>query len=253
MRYLKFGIFIFYLIFYCTEVISAVLSDNKLEFSGLVGPTWPHVGTGHINVSQYERDTLITQHVGSAAVFRLGVGYHALASVFENRDVFNDFLIELNWYVTTRAIVEGKVWQSGEAIFTNYAFKSQLSSNRLMIDTRPTFVNVRKIAIYPIVGVGAAWVRMTYNESILNSSVSSQSYISLNPNTTTQVAYDLGVGLRYPVFKNCKILVEYLYTNLHHAKASTQSNSTLSNATFISPPQFSFSNQSLMFGASWTV
>lgn len=253
MHHVRIAIFVFLCFFYCTEAASAFLSDNKLEFSALVGPTWPHPATGHINISQYERDTLIMQRVGDAAVFRFGVGYHVPTLFFENRNVLNDFLVELNWYVTTRATVKGVVWQSGESLFTNYAFKSQLSSNRLMLDIRPALLTKYKTSIYPIFGIGAAWVRMTYSESVLNNSVNPQSFISVNPNTTTQFAYDLGVGLRYPVAKNCKLLVEYLYTNLRHSVASSQSNSVLSNATLMSPPQFSFSNQSLMFGASWTV
>lgn len=221
----------------------------QIEFG--FGPSWYHANSAHTQVTSIERDADKVHSVASTPVYKLGAGYHLFNTTFSKRHFLNDLLLELNWYYS-KGSINGAVWQYDNAEFNNYSFRTPFTSNRIMLDIKPSLFTFHHLTPYPILGAGMAWTRIAYREAITNPAIPADSFIDLKPATKTQFAYDLGFGLRYPVDHHLSVFMEYLYTNLNNLTPSKRSNSSNSAVTILKAPSFSTYNQSLLFGFNWT-
>lgn len=234
------------------SVAAHPILDDHLQFDGAIGPTWYHANTGHVVVSPIERDSSLLNGTASTAIYRLGMGYRLSDGEQPLPGYIKDILFQLNWYFSTTTF-KGVVWQSGESIFNNYTFRAPITNNRAMLDVKLSILTLHQLSLYPILGIGPEWTQFAYHERVASTDVSANSFVSLNPKTQVNMAYDLGFGGRYALGKHLGVTAEYIFTMLSTVKPSTTRASSLSNVTIVQEPSFSIYDQSLLFGVGWVV
>jgi opacity protein-like surface antigen len=219
---------------------------RNAEVSFGVGPTFYRVNKGHIQVSQYERDTSDPTHIATTAVYRLGFGYYIFQNWFTPDSFFNSLLAELNLYHSNMNI-KGNVYQSGQLDLQNYTFHAPFSSTSLMLDFKPGFLTYGNFSPYAILGLGVGWNQIYYREAVASPDVPADSFISLTSRTKQDFTYDLGLGVRYPFTKNISGSLEYIYNHLGNATPNSTSGSSASRTNIQIPPTFTLYNQSIFF------
>jgi opacity protein-like surface antigen len=226
-----------------------VKAMRGLEFSVAGGPTISHVDDTSLIVSPFETDNVIVTNVTRSALWKIGVGYHFFEDSLKQRRYFNDFLVELNVYRNSET-ARGDVWRYQLPQFNNYSFAAPITTTSAMLDVKPGLFTLRKFTLYPIIGVGAAWSTVSYQEHRTANSVDPTSYHSLGDSMNMNFSYDLGVGLRLGMTEHLSATMEYIYSyliDLHPAGEST------TTAELLAPPEFTIANQSLLFGLSWKI
>lgn len=221
-------------------------SPTNLDISAAIGPSWYDAGNGHMQVTSDENDTMRTSGASGSATYRVGVGYHFLATQLATRQFLNDLLIQLNYYHSNTTI-NGQVAEFGSDCCVNYAFKAPTTSNRLMIDVKPSLFTVWHLSPYITAGAGIAWNQMNLTESPYGAQYAPGT-VKLPDNTNQNFAYDLGVGIRGDITKNLSASIEYLSTHLGDNEPS--SNSSTQQA-ILDAPDFPIFVQSILFGLSW--
>ena len=186
-------------------------------------------------------------HVTRSVLWKLGIGYYFFDKKLEQRKSLNHLLLELNAYYTSGAIT-GNVWQYQLPLFNNYSFRAPFSSARLMMDLKPSLFTTRDISPYPIVGIGAAWNTIFYQETVTGAGVDPSSALSFTNSTKAQFAFELGAGLKVDLTKHCSTSIEYLFANIGKATPSSPSNSAA-----LKQQTFALITQSLLLGMSWKV
>ncbi len=116
-----------------------------------------------------------------------------------------------------------------------------------MFDLKPNIHIWRRISTYAILGMGAAWNTVSYNETATGQDVNPASRLSLSENTTSQLAWDFGAGFSFPVTDNLSLTAEYIYTLLGNGSPGSDPDNDVS---LTSSPSFSLQTQSLLFGLS---
>src|SRR3990167_4430153 len=169
---------------------------KDMELSIGVGPAWMHTDNTRSVISSYETDSVLVSHVTKSALWKVGLGYHFFENKLAQRRFFNDLLLQLNLYRSEQTI-RGNVWQYQYSQFNNYRFGVPLNSVRLMLDVKPSLLTYYHVSLYPIVGLGVAWNKLSYRENIQSGSgVTADSRLFLGVNNDSQFAYDFGAGLR---------------------------------------------------------
>jgi opacity protein-like surface antigen len=205
---------------------------HNVEISGAGGANWINSDDTHLDVTAYERDSL---HVSSTTVdgaWKAGIGYYLFR---------NHLLMELNVYGVSNT-VKGDVWQFENPQFNNYTFEAPISSTRLMWDVKPNLITWNKLTPYLILGIGATWNTVSYQEQA-DAGISASSAQNLGDNTQVQLAWDVGAGLSYALTDHLNVTAEYVYAFLGEATPET-------GATLLSAPNFNYQIQSLLFGLS---
>ncbi len=225
---------------------------KNMEISAAGGPAWIYTNNTKIIMSPSETDSVQVNQTSSGgtanlyqkkfngSLWKIGVGYHFFAEKLKNRTVLNDLLVELNLYGSSTTI-NGNVWQFQNAALNNFSFGAPITSTRLMLDVKPLLFNLDPFEIYPILGIGAAWNTISFQEVVIAGSGVVPT--SFNKNTNTNFAYDLGTGVRIGLTTHLTAALEYLYTNLGSISPT--------NAGVVSPPTFKVDSQSLLLGLNW--
>jgi opacity protein-like surface antigen len=120
--------------------------------------------------------------------------------------------MELNLYQSSET-ARGSVWQFQKPAFNNYSFSTPVSSTRLIFDIKPGLFT-RYYLTHPILGIGKAWNKVSYRESVTGAGVPPKSYNSLGSATQSNFACDLGVGVSLKMAGNLYATLEYIYSNL---------------------------------------
>ncbi|MDO8953800.1 MAG: outer membrane beta-barrel protein [Gammaproteobacteria bacterium] len=238
----------------CASLSAMASSEDALsnvEISAAVGPNWVQANDTVTVIPIFtppdEIDSILTQHVSSTPVWKLGMGYHFFADSLSHRQFFNDLLVELNFYRSSETI-NGKVYQYQNPLYYTFNFSAPIRSTRLMLDAKPGLVSYDKMSFYPILGAGIAWNSSAYQETALPGTASSP--LLLNANTKSSFAYDLGAGVRMDITPSLQVSLEYLYSNLGDIVMTVN---PANDATLTSPPQFKLSSQTVMLGLNWKI
>ncbi len=106
----------------------------------------------------------------------------------------------------------GEIIQYSTPLFTNYNYKSSLSSNLLLATAKVNIYTINKWSPYITVGLGGAFNHASYNETALPGITP-----RISPNFTgnkNQFAYNAGAGLDYIVSQHFILNLGYLYQNV---------------------------------------
>jgi opacity protein-like surface antigen len=218
----------------------------NLDVSAAVGPSWYDTNNSHMQVTSDENDTMRVSGASGAATYRVGMGYHFFATQLATRKFINDFLVQLNYYHGNTTI-NGQVMEFGSDCCVNYGFKAPVTSDRLMVDVKPSLFTVWHISPYVVAGAGVTWNQMSLSESPYGA-LFAPGTVKLPNDTDQNVAYDLGVGIRADISKNLSASIEYLSTHLGNAEPSSSSST---QQTILSAPDFPIFVQSILFGLNW--
>lgn len=235
------------------SALSGTLGDHlipsmgkKFEISAAGGANWYNVPNSHLVISPFETDSNIVNQISTDGAWKIGAGYYFFEDQLQQRPYLNHLLFEVNVYQTFTTL-SGNVWQYELPQFNNYNFSAPVMSTRLMLDVKPTLFTWQRVAPYAILGVGATWNTISYNETVLGSGVNPASRLSLSSNTTTQVAWDFGAGFRMALTDNLSATAEYIYAFLGNGSPA---NSHANGVNLTAAPSFSLQTQSLLFGLS---
>jgi len=234
----------------CTALASTSWTPNSfqnLEISAAVGPNWAKTSSTHLVVSSYETDSVLVSSVANHPLWKIGVGYRFFADQLQQRSFLNDLLVELNLYQSSET-VHGNTWQYQLPQFNNYSFSAPVTSTRLMLDAKPGLFTMKHVSLYPILGLGASWNNMAYNETVTGAAVSPNSGYALKRSTASSFAYDLGAGIRIDFTEHLSATLEYLYANLGNISPSGTSKN---GDPIMSSPTFNVCNNSLLLGINW--
>lgn len=224
-------------------------SFKHVEFSIAAGPNWARAGSSYLIVSPFESDSVLNNHITNDAAWKMGVGYHFFDNPNPQRNLFSDFVLELNLYQTSE-VIDGNVWQYQDPEYNNYQFSAPVTSNRFMLDIKPGIFTFHPLSLYGIFGAGVVWNSISYNETITGEDVEAGSELQLTNNTEGTFAYDLGAGIRADFGEHLSASLEYIYANLNSMSPSETSKNSVVIDT---PPKFRIYNQSVLFGISWKI
>jgi opacity protein-like surface antigen len=236
------------LILFTTLTAQASYLDDFLkhaELSGAGGLNWISSEDTHLVVSPSETDKNKISDSSPHGTWKAGFGYSLMEDHFQQRKYLNRLLLELNVYQVSNT-VKGKVWQYELPQFDNYKFSAPLTSTRLMFDVKPTLMTWNKLSPYLIVGAGASWNKVSYEERPAPG-INPNSALSLSHHTQTELAWDLGAGLNYQVTEDVSLTAEYIYGFLGEGEPGENS---ANGRVLLEAPNFSYQIQSLLFGVS---
>lgn len=165
----------------------------------------------------------------------LGISYTFMPSLFQHthsqwlHDV--SLGMDLLFFNTQDS---GTVYQYGEEALGNYHYDMYFDTARVMVDTVVGFHPVLNDYI-PFVkaSVGAASVRTSYSEAPLLTDFGGQ--IGLPSQTSTNLAYSAGLGVKKVFMKHLQVSLMYLFTDLGLVTTSVHSNDPGNPTTLLSP------------------
>lgn len=222
-------------------------SLKHLQVSASVGPSWYNTSNTHMVISLFEIDKNIVTQTTVHGSWKVGLNYSLFEERLKQNKYLNEVLLGLNVYQTSTSL-KGMTWQYELPEFNNYHFKALVTSKRLMLDFRPGFFIWRATTSYAILGVGVTWNDVSYSETT-TTDVNPNTALSLSTNTTSQAAFDLGLGCKMALTPYLNVSMEYLYAFLGNGYPMINSNSV----RLAMVPNFSLQNQSLLFGFNMQV
>lgn len=224
--------------------LNGYATQTPFEISLGIGPSWFSANDALIDLTPFESDKAAVNNVSSAALTKIGLGYHLPS----HPKYFNDLLLELNYY-HVNASINGNVWMGGDPNFNNWNFRAPLSSSRLMLDFKPAFPVIANLSAYPIIGAGLAWNKLAYNETATFSGAQEQNNdVHLAWGLNRRISYDIGFGFRYPVSTHLSTSIEYLF-NQQGRLSSSKDNTT--EQTVLSAPSFMTRSQNVLWNLAW--
>lgn len=217
------------------------------DISIAAGPSWHQADNTTTSLyapgNQIEVDDNTVSSADNGTTYRIGVGYHAFAERLADRNFLNDLLLQVNYY-HDKTTIKGDVWQDGYA--DNFTFEAPLTSDRLMLDVKPTLFSIQNASYYTILGAGVAWNQISYSETALNADGGQAR--TLDTATNRNFVYDLGLGVNMHVTTNAYVTLEYLYTTLGGNSPSTVGSAANAVAA---APNFVTHSQSALLGLGW--
>lgn len=216
---------------------------KAIEVSIAAGPNWMRTQrSSDVVVSPFETDSAKISQTNNNESWMLGMGYR----FYDDQNV-SRLLCALNLY-QIKGTLEGNVWQFGLPEFNNERFNVAFNSTRLMFDFKPNLFTWQRISPYFIVGVGAAWNSMSYNETPNEIDAFADAHLHLDRHALLQPVGEFGAGFGLLLTEHLSANVDYVYGFLGQALSAKQAKNGL---LLIEAPHFSFQTQSLLFGLSF--
>lgn len=229
------------------EIVQDVASStvfNNFEISAAGGINWYRVPDTYLVISSVETDSNKVEQYPSGAIWKIGAGYYFFEDILQDFPFLNHLLLEVNVYHTS-ATIEGDTWQFKMPKFNNYSFDAPVTSTRLMLDVKPTLFIWKNISPYAIFGVGATWNQISYHETAIAADINPATALKLSDNTTSRIAWDLGIGMSVALTDNLNVTAEYIYAFLGEGSPAHHPTNGIS---LKEPPAFSLETQSLLLG-----
>lgn len=186
-----------------------------------------------------------THRKTTAANWGLGVAYRILTPkhkyIFRyTHDVSVGF--DLFYFQTYQP---GNVIDYGES--ADFTYRLKLKSLRLMTNVEWTFLPIIHHKVYPFIegGLGLA-SNANYYSDTPNPNTSTGMGVTFSKYSTTQLAYDVGAGLKWMPSKNTELSFRYLFSNLGMVRSGTQANLPID-----APYSFALKTQSVLIGLSY--
>ena len=234
-----------------------VKSRNHFEVIGAPGIAKLNAGnSSQLGVTSSETDKLVQTNTNSWDTFagQLGVGY-----VYYFRDAlqysnkvqwFPSIEPELNGYYLASNSIKGNVLRFNSSNFNQLTYDIPIHSTRLMLDAALTVVSWKRLSLYALGGIGNAWNRISYSDTENSSSDNDcpDQRVSLSSNTSSNFAWEAGLGLIYAFNDRFGLSLEYLYTDLGTARTSASGNSGTITAPMLTSVHFNLRAQSALLG-----
>lgn len=130
--------------------------------------------------------------------------------------ILNDVSVGIDAYYL-RGTRKGSVYLAGLGPTNNY--NAELSSWQVMFDTQWDFHPIWNIIPFAQVGFGDAIDSLSYNEVNTIRSANNQRVINLPKGVESNLAYDVGGGVKVPMSTHSQLSLRYLYSDLGTASA----------------------------------
>lgn len=211
-----------------------------------------------LGVTSSETDTLQQRNMSNWNSWggQLGVGYvYFIGNALrysEHLQWFPKFEPEANVYYNNYKN-HGDVYRFGSSAFNQLKYNMPIRSTRLMLDGALTIVSKRGFSTYVIAGIGNAWNRVGYRDTVNAGDVCNTQPISLSNHITSHFAWEAGVGLALAFNERLGVSFEYLYTNYGKYKTTSSGNTGLITAPVITPASFNLHTQALLLGLHVTL
>ncbi len=231
-----------------TPIAANAIAPNifkELEVSSAAGPSWSTSSNSYVQPTWFETDLNHVDNVTHSTSYQMGIGYHLFAEQLRQRQFLNDFLVQLNFNHNS-ATINGMVWDASNPAYQNQRFQAPFTSNRLMIDLKPSLYSYLRTSVYAIGGLGIAWNTLSYTETQNNSGLP---IIIAPASTAKNLAYDLGFGFKSKINEHLSASLEYVSTHLGHMQSAAYS--TGSQALY-NAPSFPVRTTCALLGFSWT-
>lgn len=222
--------------------ISSTKTFKHPEVSVAGGVDWYNTHNTHITVSPFETDSDKVRQSAAQGSWKVGLGYSLFDDTWPH---LKRLLLNLNLYQTSTTL-SGTVWQYEQPQFNNYNFRVPIKSTRLMLDVKPSFFTWQSMKPYAIFGVGVAWNSVSYRETA-TADVNSDSRLLLSKQTTSDLAWDLGLGCNMALTDNLSVSLEYIYAALGYGSPAHEASNVHLEAT----PKFLLQSQSVLLGLNW--
>jgi opacity protein-like surface antigen len=227
-------------------------SVDKFEIIGGLGIAKLRAGNAELAVTRSETDRLKQTNANSfnTTATQLGVGY---VHYFVNTQQYPDQILwftsiepELNFYTLTGGSIKGNVWRFGNSNFNQLSYEIPVRSMRLMLDAALTVASYNQLSLYGIAGIGNAWNRISYKDQDGSSDSCANQNLSLDGNTSSHFAWEVGAGLTYEFNQHIGLSIEYLYTYLGTVKTSARGNTGNISVPIAAPARFNLKPQTAL-------
>lgn len=224
---------------------------NHFEVIGAGGVAKLKAGNSSLAITSDETDTLDQTNSNSWSTLagQLGVGYiyHfcGLQRCPNDFQWFPSIEPQLNVYQLSSDSIEGNVLRFG--MFNQGTFDIPVRSTRLMFDVALTIAAWNQFSLYAKGGVGHAWTRLSYSDSI-NTNPGCHMDLNLSSYTNSNFVWETGAGVLYDFNNRFGVSLEYLYANLGRVKTSTQGSVSTFTIPTISAASFNLKSQTALLG-----
>jgi opacity protein-like surface antigen len=207
---------------------------------------------GDLVLSPFETDKLDGNQNNSEFTPAIGFAYNFMLVPDDVREgyLLQSISVGMNLYYF-QTDLKGDVLQFGDPIFNNYSYKMDVTSGRLMIDSEWNFKRLwGGVVIFGQAGIGYARNTVKYQDTPKPGIPGGG--LTLSSQSQDNFAYDLGVGLKYPITMNSEISLRYLYTGLGSTDTATEGElADGSSVTLLKPVSVDLTSQSLLLGFSY--
>ncbi len=208
--------------FYARISAGAVFNTGKASNSVSLNPTSTYTA---------KQD----QHYSTAGLFGLGAGYQfKLARQFLLIDRIS---LGLDAYYQTKITGKGGIYLNNTLKVANY--KVDLDSKQLFLDSKINFADFAHLSPFIMLGIGYALNTANgYSETPTTGGYQPSHYGS---KSTSNFAYQLGVGIDYRLTTQTAIALSYMYVNAGKAHLATGS-----GPAGIKPPTYNLHSNDLV-------
>ena len=175
-----------------------------------------YVNNGSDYPSPYNQDTYTMNKTARAPLINISGGYRWQ----REQNWLPVYSLGLFYQHSFVGQLGGEVIQYSDSIFTNYNYKSNLSSNLFLATAKVNIYTINKFSPYITVGLGGAFNHASYNETALPGVTP-----RISPDFTgnkSQFAYNAGAGLDYIASQHFIFNVGYLYQNVGNISGQGQ-------------------------------
>lgn len=237
------------------------------ELIGAPGIAKLHANDGLLGITSSETDRLVQTNASSWNTFagQLGIGYihyfhHKKHSAKHSEKQYNlekypkhvkwftAIEPELNLYGLSSNSIKGNVWRFNNSNFNELTYDMPLHSLRLMLDGALTVATWRRLSIYGIGGIGVAWNRIGYSDTDSNVVPCTNQVLNLKSHTSTNFAWEAGIGATLDLNDRFGVSFEYLYTSLGRVATSANGTSGTITTPIISAAHFNLNSQTALLG-----
>ncbi len=226
---------------------------NHFEIIGALGAANISADDVNLRVTTSEIDRLVPNSSDwNTFAAQLGVGYfyylNGAQEFSENLQWFPSVEPEINGYYLGQSSLNGVIWRFENPAFNDMTYNMPFQSTRLMFDTALTVLSKNQTSLYVLGGLGTAWNRVGYNDSDNSNLPCADQYLALNTTTNSSFAWEIGAGLAYSLNNRVTLSLEYLYTDLGHAKTPSSGNTGLITAPVLTSANFNVTSQAASLG-----
>lgn len=238
---------------YKNEISIAATDPNHFELIAAAGIMQLNAGHSFIGITTNETDELIQTNDNrwNTWVGQLGIGF---VNFFPNKLAFSPLTQwfpswepQVNFYYSPN-YVEGDIYRFSDPAFNEFNFKTSIISSRLMLDAALTVVSRNAFSAFVIGGIGDAWSRVKYRDSMSASDPCDLIGLSVGDKDQSNFVWEVGTGLAYAFNDRINLSLEYLYTDFGSLKLSRSFNNTTLTRPQIAPSSFNLHSQAVLLG-----
>lgn len=194
-------------------------------------------------------DTFTNQSSANAFTWGVDALYRVKLHTPSSQHYFFDSIgAGIDFFQTTNFHQTGRVLQFNMPEFENYTYTLKLNNLRIIANFDVDMHPIQQ-ALIPFIqaGVGSARTTVSYN-SVPIAPVEGPD-LTLPSQTSWNVAYQAGAGVKYVANTHLIVSLRYLYANMGNVNTSTSG----STATLATPLTVNMNSQNVLFGLTYKV